>query len=309
MAREHFRPAVLNASADHLIVFSPDHPLILNGPDAIITSPGRIVAAFSPRASEGQQPATLLARLALSRFAYPKHTRCILIGEKDIDFQPELARNFHEVLHWSESRRLSSFLNDPNANPHQIQTVPMKLRQDHMAKYFAAETISNQFSRKTDALNQPDTEVIDSEMFGLNLQPMMIESWVSNKRKSRSHTVFWDQQSESVVADLRRSPSIRTLERVIEHTVRIRYRMDRGIVYDSMVSVPMFIQDSSRLRPGWDQQKVARAAAFAGCALVSSQSPASLTEEASLFRQYQQLRMQSPLPTWDFEEHDAEGEE
>jgi hypothetical protein len=60
-------------------VIEPDHPLVFDGPDVLLSTPGNITALFVPNFVEKKNPARLGSRLIATRLAYPTETRCVLV--------------------------------------------------------------------------------------------------------------------------------------------------------------------------------------------------------------------------------------
>lgn len=68
-----------NLVASSELVFNPDHPLLLRGPDALVSYGTALCAVFEPHSLEERNPAHLASRLIASRLALPRSTRTLLV--------------------------------------------------------------------------------------------------------------------------------------------------------------------------------------------------------------------------------------
>lgn len=95
------------------IVFRPDHPLLLRGPDALIGGPENICAVFEPHSIEFQNPAHLITRLMSARLALPRFARTVLILGRDEEMRfSGLESEFGLTTNRSD-RSLRRFLSSP----------------------------------------------------------------------------------------------------------------------------------------------------------------------------------------------------
>lgn len=79
MFNKHFN----QLDPDIAVVISPDHPILISAPDALVAKKGQIIAYYSLHAGEKGRLKNLLARLALSRLALPTHTQHLLVYSGD----------------------------------------------------------------------------------------------------------------------------------------------------------------------------------------------------------------------------------
>lgn len=102
--------------ASYIVVSGPDHPLLIEGPDALIGGEGGLLAVFMPKAKERKRPDLLEVRYILSRLALPPDARHVLVlGEAQPgDAIERLGRNFATVLDWRSRRELAKISRDRN---------------------------------------------------------------------------------------------------------------------------------------------------------------------------------------------------
>lgn len=95
--REMVRAALegLPSSAD--AVASPDHPLLLHGPDLIAAFNGTLAAYFISTRGTAQVVSSL-PRVMLSRLALPPATTCVLILDETVDLDDNYSSFFEEVV-------------------------------------------------------------------------------------------------------------------------------------------------------------------------------------------------------------------
>lgn len=100
--------------SSYVVVSGPDHPLLIEGPDALIGGAGGMLAIFMPKAKERARPDRLEVRFILSRLALPPDTRHVLVLQerKHDRTVEELGRNFATVLDWTRRRDLAKIARD-----------------------------------------------------------------------------------------------------------------------------------------------------------------------------------------------------
>ena len=87
---------------DAVVVPNPDHPLLIRGPDIIISNKSNLFALFTPSAEERRFPSRLKSRFVLGRLALPSHTRCLLIFEpSDLAVTQYFSNDFADIIEWS----------------------------------------------------------------------------------------------------------------------------------------------------------------------------------------------------------------
>lgn len=98
----------------YIAVTGPDHPLLIEGPDALIGGEAGMLAIFMPKAKEWVRPDRLKVRFILSRLALPPETRHVLVLEEELRNHSieRLGRNFAAVLNWRSRRELAEIARD-----------------------------------------------------------------------------------------------------------------------------------------------------------------------------------------------------
>src|SRR5690349_16920357 len=84
-------------------VSSPDHPLLLRGPDILALIDGELTAYFVI----GQRTRQVISRVVLSRLAYPPGTSFVAVLDRSVTLDDEYAALFEEVVEISNARAMS----------------------------------------------------------------------------------------------------------------------------------------------------------------------------------------------------------
>lgn len=283
---------------DFLVVTTPDHPFLLRGPDALVSSPGSLVLVFLPSEHERAQPATILSRLALSRYAYPSKARCVILVDQDQRISAaEVTRHFHEVIRAHDVHSIGQFTRSREANPNHVRSIPLDLRDDFTARFLSAEQITREnFDRLKNPTHREQFHTVD-EAAGRKRGgiPLMLEPWVPSMRRSRSFTIFEDPSTQSLFASFPSSQNARLkvrVNRVIEHGVRGRFVLEDGVPYPRQFKSPMLLTLGSYRELTWDPLKVLRATAFGGWALVPDDSDYEFELESSRYRELEAANQQ-----------------
>jgi len=102
-------------SRNFLIVPNPDHPLLIRGPDVLVSAERSIFAIFTPSARERHSHLLLKSRLILCRLALPPHARCVLVIEAGDEFLEQLFTNdFAEIIKWSARSEIVRIIENRN---------------------------------------------------------------------------------------------------------------------------------------------------------------------------------------------------
>jgi hypothetical protein len=98
MTRQELKQAVLRGlPPDADAVVSPDHPLLLHGPDVIAAIHGTLIAYFiSLRGA--REIAAILPKVMLSRLAFPPGAACVLVLGEPITPSNDLSVFFEEIV-------------------------------------------------------------------------------------------------------------------------------------------------------------------------------------------------------------------
>jgi hypothetical protein len=104
MSRPELVRTVLEGLPTHSAsVSSPDHPLLLRGPDILALIDGALTAYFVI----GQRTRQIVSRLVLSRFAFPAGTSFVAVLDQSVTLSDEYAALFEEVVEISSARAMS----------------------------------------------------------------------------------------------------------------------------------------------------------------------------------------------------------
>jgi hypothetical protein len=124
-----------------LVVGSPDHPLLIRGPDILVATNQTITAIFLPLATERHSHGLLKSRLTLSRLALPAHARCILVfGPNDQGIAKYLMNDFADTVEWSARADIVAIASSRNfAGRH--RDVPPEVIGDAQTRFANAMTI------------------------------------------------------------------------------------------------------------------------------------------------------------------------
>lgn len=260
------------------VVMRPDHPLLLRGPDALVSDYGNLVAVFSADSRERKNLTSLMVRLGISRYALPAGTRCILLtdGTENTDIG-YLKSNFHAVLHNEERGELRSIIRIRGTNLGPSREVPPDLRRKYYNQFWAALELSRRASlgqRRTPALPDPD-DAASGELSDFHLR-----SWGPRGRDTVSKRLRRTADGRSIVGVLRgRRGRVRAeIESFIEYRTRGFYSLDNGILYGNNAAGPSLLMTPAEAPVLWDPMKLARASAFAGWSLVPSAEQPNLSE-------------------------------
>jgi hypothetical protein len=100
---ELVRAVVAGLPTRSVSVASPDHPLLLRGPDILALIDGELTAYFVI----GQRTREIVARVVLSRFAFPAGTSFVAALDQSASLNDEYAALFEEVVEISGVRAVS----------------------------------------------------------------------------------------------------------------------------------------------------------------------------------------------------------
>lgn len=304
------RQALNALSSSYTVVVNPDHPLLLRGPDALVSDFGNLVAVFSFSCKSRQNLSSVLARLAISRYALPKGTRCILLTDQAETSDMDLLRNnFHEILADVESRELHRVILHRTHGQNRIPEIPQELRASYYSQYWSALELSRRaFARASDK----PVLGITAEHYFEKRDGVRLRSWGRSGRNSTSKLLWRSSDEEMLVSVLpHRRGSVRAAaEKVIEYRARSSFALDNGVMYGDFHGAPSLLLSSVPETTFWDPGKLRRASAFGGWTLLPSTGGAS---PLSYRREHDEINLQmstrragSELPQdeWDIDEDD-----
>jgi hypothetical protein len=225
-------------SNEFVVVPSPDHPLLLRGPDLLVGGRGGITAILCPTAQERAKPNLALARFALARIALPSHARFVLIADdKDEPVAELLVRDVGAVISLHSGREraeLSAIAQNPSRLKQAI--IPEKLRMQAHERFSVTYRVSR-------AARRPARRI----------SPFVF-------------TEFSTTSSRKVVG------RPRDFARLSLVGSERSYRVDNGIPYATGEPSAPVVAEKLPIFPG-DPDKYARANAFAGWAITAGEQP------------------------------------
>lgn len=259
--------------SDTVLVETPDHPVLVSPPDALIARKGKILAIYKPHKTEIYRPKNLLSRLVLSRFALPIHTLHTLVLDTELDTKPisKTASFFDETILLSELRSCPTLLNS-NIENRVIERASIG-RKEHYFKYNILFDLS---------LKQIKTEPEEKRSFNLNkseLEKAHYCDWLNtaNSKQSLESRFFYKHYQAYITMpefdktkqrlDLLRSICLSSLQLDAEYS--------NGIYQSSLSERKMILTDSF---PSYkhDKLKALRSASFAGLSLSHAKNDESL---------------------------------
>jgi uncharacterized protein YbaR (Trm112 family) len=242
----------------------PDHPLLLRGPDLLVGGEGIMTAVYTPSAVERQNPAHLKNRFVLARLALPVHTRHVLVAESAADrtLGQEFADDFDAVEDFRSRAILASLAQDKNFAGSRSKLPPEVVLASR--QQFADVMQLTRVMRKLDErLLHPYGEVVRSER-------------LHRTRARRQKTMLKDGIALSVFGAGPVSPT--SVQALVNEQVNRSFRLDNGIPrFTAESTYGIALVEDLPLFPG-DPEKLLRAAAFAGWAMVAEVHQQELPE-------------------------------
>lgn len=238
--------------ATHIVVSGPDHPLLIEGPDALIGGEGGLLAVFMPKAKERKRLNLLKVRYILSRLALPPDARHVLVVDraKDIGAIQRLGRDFAAVLDWRSRHELAKISRDKNFIGDQRKVPPgvAEFVQHRFADTMQATRVLQWMNRSHDRRKELDQ---NSELRRGRHRP----------KKMPFKNIAPDIVFTSFGQGALDSTAVRSLA---EKTTLAGFDLDDGVPYPTRKDdYGLALIDELREYRG-DPDKLLRAAAFAG---------------------------------------------
>lgn len=127
----------------YLTVKAPDHPLLLRGPDILIGGEGNLTAVYLPTTQEMRQDKALRSRYILSRLALPAATRHLLVHwGSSAETTSSTYGQFAIELAWDERRDIAKIAVDSNYFGRQIdipKSIEVAAKERFSESYFAIQ--------------------------------------------------------------------------------------------------------------------------------------------------------------------------
>lgn len=238
------------------VVMAPDHPWLIDGPDALTASPSGMTAIYLPKANELRNSELLTARFTLSKLALPQTAKHILVLNdlmKD-RLGDNLVNNFAFCLHWDERRDLIQLVTEGGTSPRQ-RKVPNEILRFVQDRFADALQVTRVYRKGS------SQEIRGAE------QPVRPDG-------SAQRTVASAFEIESLSPKFLRAkfetgaPSIRSVNRLVARSTSDRFVLDTGIPYPTEQAEYGFAVIDLFPEYRGDPNKLIRAAAFAGWTFV-----------------------------------------
>ena len=238
----------------------PDHPLLFRAADILVGGLGLMTALFVPTAAERRNPSLLTTRFVLNRLALAPHTRHVLVIERgDERLAGQLEHHFDAVVEWNDRENVTRLSQD------------REFRSCH--EELPPETVAAVRQQYADALQITHTmRWLDERRQRGTRQDGSLDAQLDTKSRSkpsleRDDIIMGDDRVPIARFTAGRVTSAAILEIVNDQTERL-YDLDSGVPYRNLHVLPgMAIVETLPIYPS-DPDKVVRAAAFGGWALV-----------------------------------------
>lgn len=281
MQRTQVLQQVVKFLGDTFVVsIEPDLPHLLNAPDVLVGSSGRLGALFLPKLSELRSVEQLAVRLALSRLALPRHAKCLLVIDPDRPNDAvlkQMERDFHYIIEARDSRRIRSILSENHAND-KVEVVPDKIRAQVFLRssILFDEAIKRYRYREKGRLA---SEVLAEALIRQGYYPAPLNSWSSSDRSQRRRKEKSILQRGSIIlSGEQRKDKRSVIEELREYTIfstEVDFNLDQGIPYPNnntfATTTKFFLSDNVPVNR-YDPEKYIRAAAFAGVMITRADS-------------------------------------
>lgn len=237
--------------SSYIVVPGPCHPLLIEGPDALVGGKGGMLAIFVPKAKERRRPDLLEVRFILSRLALPPSARHVLVlaDARDDRITGKLSKNFVTTLNWNSRRDLARIAQDRDFVGEQRE-LPPEISAFVQNRF--ADTL--QATRVLQRINRP------------------YEREKTRDRTRKAQRQHWpDQKSlEHIAPDIlfasfgRGAPDSSAIRSLADQTTLAGFNLDNGVPYPTRVDDYglALVDDLPEYRG--DPDKLVRAAAFAG---------------------------------------------
>ncbi len=249
-------------------VNSPDHPNLISSPDALVAKKGEIIAYYRVHSDEQSRLKHLLSRLAISRLAFPVHTKHVLVLPKgNIEKILSLCvSNFDRVIEDSDFTASLTLLNDKASNS--IVERNLFLRDEHYVRFGITYELS--ISQEAHIHNRKMNVSFDDNI----LESVYYSDWFEKKRnkevkKDLFKSKFFYKTSGGVIAipDFdSSSKKMDLLRSICLSSLQIESKFEDGVL-ESDLKLGKFIMSDSVPSYKHDVLKGLRSASFCGLSL------------------------------------------
>jgi hypothetical protein len=288
MATVHYRRSSIThllrerLSGRFFVVPSPNHPLLMRGPDIIVSTERLITALFTPSARERKSRSLLKSRFALSRLALPPHTRFLLVVESgDESLAQTFTSDFAEIVEWSNRGRLARIIEDRNFLGRH-RDVPPGIAGDAQVRFANAMTVMRLSARLS---RRPFSAAFGEEVPVETSSPRAVSGIrPGSRRPSISRETELEGVAVSELSDAR--IDVRLVHNLVDEQTVYVFSLDNGIPHSRPESAGIAIINDWPFGSR-DPDKLIHAAAFAGWAFVLEQNRHELPRFAERLRDKQ----------------------
>lgn len=243
-------------------VYKPEHPLLLRGPDALVSGPGNLCAFFVPNGWEIDNPAHLATRLISSRLALPEHCRTVLLVDGAEGAFFPLERDFGLFTSLDDSA-LTKFIGD-SSDFGAARRMERKIQAGVLKTYDTALTLTEQSYRITRTKRSSSPPELSRRVHSNN-KSSTLESGVL--KYSPRNRIEIEGRPMSFLSGKNRNNVIQQLMFAASGAILERYTLDTGIPYPK--EKPVHLAISSVAAEAIDMRgKYAHGAAFSGTSLI-----------------------------------------
>lgn len=251
-------------SSKFLVVPTPDHPLLIRGPDVIVSAVRSIFAIFTPSARERHSHLLLKSRLILCRLALPPHARCVLVIEAGDEFLGQLFTNdFAEIIKWSARSRIIPIIENSNfVGRH--RDIPTDIAKETQVRFGNAMSVMRTVAGLS---HRPFSAAFGDEGYieAFENRPVSGIRLPSRRPTISRDTVDLEGVAFSEMSDI--GADTTTVRNLVDDQAAHVYSLDNGIPYTTEEATGMAVINDWPI--GYrDPNKLIHAAAFAGWAFV-----------------------------------------
>jgi len=263
------------------VVPNPDHPLLIRGPDIIISIEQSLFALFTPSAEERQSPSRLKPRFVLSRLALPTHTRFLLVIEPSgVAVAQYFSNDFADIIEWSRRSRIVQIASNKEYTGRH-RDVPAEIIGDAQLRFANAMTVMHIVARLS---RRPFSAAFAETTYGEGIATSRPPQMRRTQRVPVVNRTLAETGGVAFAEMLDFDVDASAVRELIDDQVNYSYVLDNGIPYQS--------GDASGLAVvrDWpighrDPDKLIHAAAFAGWAFVLEENRNELRRFARRLKQ------------------------
>lgn len=262
--QEVARLLIRELSSGDVVVSAPDHPLLIEGPDVVVGGEGGLLAIYIPKAKERRRPSHLKVRFILSRLALPPDSRHVLIlrSPTEDSIGSQFAGDFATILQWNRRRDLADLARDRvfTGAQRELPAEVSSFARQRFADVFQMTRVFQDLRRRTE---------------GTPTQDRLPEG---QGRRRRASTGPVDRIAPDILFARfgRGAPATPSLYNLAQQTTSSAFALDSSVPYPTgRDDYGLALIDELPEYRG-DPEKLMRAAAFAGWALVPEEQRQSL---------------------------------